>query len=707
MNHGMTENYILQTARAHYARRRERLSSITAPAAALARQAEIRKVCEEILGPRPEQVPLKIKRIGSLEREGYTVEMLTYQSFPGVVTTANLYLPKERQASCPGVLCFTSHTTDGKSHAESQRLGQLLARRKMAALVFDQVGQGERLEFYDPILQRSWVGKSVAGEHAQLGGVMLLTGHHLGHWMLWDAMRGLDVLLEYAKADPKRLGITSFEAGDILPRLLCTLDSRVSAAVAVVHNPDAESLGNNDADQDLPGFIANGISTLDLFAGFAPKPLLLAYCSANKAEETLQADLAELTHMYSTLNGRNNVAAFKPEGTLDPLKQLRARACEHLARSFKLGEQKVREPETPPESAEALACTETGQVGNSLNALSMFEFHKQISRDLPPASPVPRTEAEAIALQDDVRARIVPFLHLPEPMFAIKSEIESRSSDWGFMAEKGRLVVDEGLYVPYSFYALPENIDTPGDRRAAPTVLALHERGIASVSSQGAWMQAFAASGTHVMSIDVPGIGETRLAARDESAEAYDSLLCGQESLWMRRALNVGLNLFGIRVFSVLRTLSFLRTRWDVDSSRISIVGVGRGGLWGLYAAALDREVSCVTMLRSLSSYKSLVDHPHHNHHLSLYIPGCLREYDLPHVAAALAPRRLALVNTVDHCKRRCDAAALEREYALTRAVYKARGKTDEFRMVQSDSAPETLTAVLAAIGAVTNPRSA
>src|SRR5438067_13618973 len=129
-------------------------------------------------------------------------------------------------------------------------------------------------------------------------------------------------------------------------------------------------------------------------------------------------------------------------------------------------------------------------------------------------------------------------------------------------------------------------------------------------------MAGFAEAGVNVAAIDVCGIGETRLQAaqetrvqpaRESTEAAYDAILCGPESQWARRALNAGLNLFGLRVFSVLRTLAYLRTRWEILPSEISIVGVGRGGLWGLYAAALDGAVPRVALLRSLATYKCLI----------------------------------------------------------------------------------------------------
>ena len=136
-------------------------------------------------------------------------------------------------------------------------------------------------------------------------------------------------------------------------------------------------------------------------------------------------------------------------------------------------------------------------------------------------------------------------------------------------------------------------------------------------------MTGFAAAGFHVMAIDVCGIGETRLQSKAEDHDAYETLLTGPESQWVRRALNTGLSLFGLRTFNVLRALEYLRTRWDIQKDQISVIGVGRGGLWGLYAAALDSSVSHCVLLRTLDTYKSLtLRRPGINHHFSIYFAG-------------------------------------------------------------------------------------
>ncbi|HLX64589.1 MAG TPA: acetylxylan esterase [Planctomycetota bacterium] len=698
LTQGMVEHYVTDAALAHERRRAEKLASFDSAKALAARQAEIAQAVRALLGDCPLSPTLNVHTIAVHERDEYAIELLTFESFAGVVVPANLYLPRGRTEPWPAVVVFSGDAPDGKIQAERQRLGQLLARRGIAALFFDSPGQGERLEFYDSTLRRSWVGRTVAVERAHLGHPFLLTGNNLAYWMAMEGARALEVLAARPEIDAKRMGVCGDGSSEALARILCCLDARVSAAAIVADNCDPHPLGGETIENTLPGAMALSFPPLALLTPFAPKPLLLDCCVAEKALSTHQEAVKDLASIYALLGKAQNFSSLEERGVRGFSKFMRMRISEHFAGAFGLGIERLRELETPAETPDTLRCTETGQVGNSLNAASLFSVHSKLAHELPPAVALPADESSADALRADLRARFGPLLHLPETSEAVRNEVESRTSDWGLQVEKGRLLIAEGLYVPYSFYMRPPATDS-GTRVAAPVLLALHERGIAGVTGAGEWMRAIPQAGFHVMAIDVAGIGETRMQAEREDGEGYEAMLCGPETLWARRALNAGLNLFGLGVFSVLRSIEYLKSRWDVDRNRIALSGTGRGALWGLYAAALNKDVSRLAMLRGLSTYKCLVERCRHNHHFSLYLPGCLKSFDLPHVAACVAPRPLTLINSVDQRKERRPLEKMRRDYAFTADMYRIAGAAERFALAVSDSAPESLETVLKAIG--------
>ncbi|HVW37056.1 MAG TPA: acetylxylan esterase, partial [Pirellulales bacterium] len=58
------------------------------------------------LSPRPEKTPLKATVTGQVKGEGYVVELMHYQSRPGLYVTGNLYRPAEigKNQKLPAVL---------------------------------------------------------------------------------------------------------------------------------------------------------------------------------------------------------------------------------------------------------------------------------------------------------------------------------------------------------------------------------------------------------------------------------------------------------------------------------------------------------------------------------------------------------------------------------------------------------------------------
>lgn len=704
MNEGIVQAYIRKTAEAHLQRRRATLDAIKTREQAEARQAQIRAAVAGIIGPFPERGELKPKTIKHLEREGHVVEMLTYESLPGMVVTANLYLPRTGAGPHPAVVCPVGHWDEGKVNGDYQRLARMLAQRGIAALVFDAAGQGERVQLYDVTLRRSWIGRWPPIEHSLIGNQLTLSGRHLANFMLWDTIRGLDLLAERPEIDGTRLGAAGAGSGGTLARMLCAVEPRLSAAVTAADNYAPDSMGGEDAEQNLFGLLARGFSFLDLYAAFAPKPLLLAYCGDDRRKH---GDLAarnreELAPWYAHFDAAERIETMEAEGPRGFTRAIRARAASFFAQAFGLGGEGVRESTAPVEPPDALQCTETGQVSNSLNTADLVSHHFEIVRRLPPAVALPKDAADAKAQQQIFREQIGRYLDMPEPALKVSGEIESRSSDWGLAVEKGRLIVEDGIYLPYSFYTEAES---SGEGRAArPTVLAVHERGLSAIACQGPWMMRLAAGGLNIMAIDVRGTGETRLEAPPNDGDPYHALFMGPEAQWARRALNTGLNLFGCRVFDVLKALEYLRGRWDVQGERLSLVGVGRGALWTLYAAALDGRVERTALLRGLSTYKCLVEHHRHNHHFSLFLPGVLQAFDLPHVAACVAPHRLTLLNAVNQRRERLSRKEVERAYALSAEIFKRLDAGAELDIRTTDSAPETLAALADALGARTKP---
>ena len=95
-----------------------------------------------------ERCPLNARTVAVRKRDGYTVENVLFESWPGVHVTANLYLPDATRfpPPYPCVLISCGHSGEGKSAPNYGRGGVMSARAGIAALVVDPFAQGERVQ---------------------------------------------------------------------------------------------------------------------------------------------------------------------------------------------------------------------------------------------------------------------------------------------------------------------------------------------------------------------------------------------------------------------------------------------------------------------------------------------------------------------------------------------------------------------------------
>ena len=138
----------------------------------------------------------------------------------------------------------------------------------------------------------------------------------------------------------------------------------------------------------------------------------------------------------------------------------------------------------------------------------------------------------------------------------------------------------------------------------------------------------------------------------------------------------LGETMSGWRVWDAMRALDYLETRVDcVDPSRLGSMGISRGGLVSLFAAALDTRIAaCVvssyfnTFAASVLSIDLCVDN---------YVPGLLQLCEMPDLAALVAPRALFAVSgdadpifSIEAFRAAVDQAA---------EIYRAFGVPDKF----------------------------
>src|SRR5438105_420885 len=76
------------------------------------KRPELRRRLLEMLGldPLPARTPLKVQITGRLERDGYRIEKIIFQSLPGLYATGNFYVPNGPAKSLPTILYLCGHS---------------------------------------------------------------------------------------------------------------------------------------------------------------------------------------------------------------------------------------------------------------------------------------------------------------------------------------------------------------------------------------------------------------------------------------------------------------------------------------------------------------------------------------------------------------------------------------------------------------------
>jgi hypothetical protein len=166
-------------------------------------------------------------------------------------------------------------------------------------------------------------------------------------------------------------------------------------------------------------------------------------------------------------------------------------------------------------------------------------------------------------------------------------------------------------------YSLPANAQTVAK---LPGVLVVdHRKGIPVWGNEQPW-ERNQWGNRAVLIVEVLDRG-SRALEQNLRSFADDDLLHHMK----RQAMIAGTTLESMQVYEILRSLEFLRSLPDVDSSRISIAGKGEMGINGLYAALMDGNVARVVLTSPTASHRQ---GPH-------YL-GILKHTDIPEVFALM-----------------------------------------------------------------------
>lgn len=616
--------HLLEQARERLDERHQRIQAMSSPEALLARGEEVREAMILSVGGLPERTPLNPRTLWTKDFGDYRVEGVIFESRPDFPVTANLYLPNKGTPPFPAVLGPCGHGLDAKAHDTYQTCWINLARRGFAVLSYDPIGQGERLSYLKEDKSPLFWGTT---EHTQLGVMALLLGKSFAREMIWDGMRAIDYLETRPEIDKTRIGCTGNSGGGTQTAYLMALDKRIQCAAASCYITSLkrlfETIGPQDAEQNLIGQVAGGIDHADYVEACLPRSVLL--CCATKDFFDIQGTwdtFREAKGFFGRFGMPERVDIIESPGEHGYHQPQRTAMYHWMARWLKREFDEVPEPETPLLPVRDLNCTKTGQVLTSIpGSRTLASLYAEEAGDLR------RNRAERIAADHDGKwidaVRTAAGIRLPGEL---EWKEQTTSSNGGISKTTFTVEVEPGWSLKGVL------LDPAGGAKASP-LLWLEDS--TKEQEKGDTPESRVQQGHPVFVVSPRGLDQSKRYQGHELDKYFGDWVVSFLALHLNRPL------LGQRAEDVLASLGFLKSRFP--GSPLEVIGFREATPPALLATALEPSVAMLTLVEGLISWDSVFNAPYTKGVLSSVAPGMLRVADMPDLVESIVPRRMVL----------------------------------------------------------------
>jgi dienelactone hydrolase len=628
----MLSAYLKGLAHVACEQRRQQYESLKTPEECVARQKRMRGFFLQQIGGLPDRTSLNARVVGRLSGDDYRVEKIIYESRPNHRVTAALYLP-DSEPPFPAVLIACGHSKNGKAADYNQRMGILLAKNGLAAMCYDPIGQGERSQ----ILREA--GKAIHGattEHFLVGIGAILVGTNTAQYRIFDGIRGIDYLEGRSDIDGQRIGCTGCSGGGTLTSYIMALDDRVGCAAPACYLTTFERLidtiGPQDAEQNIYAQVAFGMDQTDYVLMRAPKPTLI--CATTRDFFDIQGswdNFRESKRFYARLGYPERMDLVEDDAKHGVTKLNRETLTHWMRRWLLEIDDKVTEPDFSLWKDEQLWCSPQGQVLLMPDERSAFDLNIERAEGLCEK----RRRFWADASPEEARSKIRQVAGIRALDELSKPRV--RKVDTVLRPD---CRIEKVVLEPEPGLLLPALVFVPG-QPGNEAYLYVDEAGKDAEAGSDRAIGKLVAEGHVVLAVDLPGIGETRSGAGSRAP------LGDWKNTFL--AYLLGKSLVGMRAENVLVCARYLAEYLtDVNPREVHVVAVGECAVPVLHAAALQpQRFASVRLRKALISWEDVVRTPEPSNQLVNTVHGALEFYDLPDLVA-LAGEKVTMEEPVD-----------------------------------------------------------
>jgi dienelactone hydrolase len=349
--------------------------------------------------------------------------------------------------------------------------------------------------------------------------------------------------------------------------------------------------------------------------------------------------------------------------------------CEHLAASGGLLASADPLIESAAETIASAQTTNTASphIGN------LYPFAQRQADQSPLSLSFLRPEFKSLKQwQPRARAKLFELLSYTPPPVAPQPQLIRRTDRGDYIEEYLTFQTTPDLRVP-AYVLIPKRAKLP-----APGIVALHshdgfylwgkEKLIEGDADEHPYLTAFkrqryggegiaaelTRQGYVVVAIDMFYWGERRMLLEndpsayrerprtmtEEEITSFNRRSSQNEQLVARSLFTAGVTWPGIVTWDDIRTLDYLASRPEVDKRRLGCVGLSVGGWRSFLLAALDERIKAAVAVGWMTSLAAQIkQHIVNTIGFSFYIMGLYRYFDLPDLAALIAPRAALVIN--------------------------------------------------------------
>lgn len=243
-----------------------------------------------IKGMKLEQMPARTAPFNTIihstrEMDGYIVENIAIESFPGFFITGNLYRPLNPApfTKSPAILSVHGHGPDLRFGESMQTQSAAFARMGAVVFAYDMIGYGD--------------SKQV--DHKIPIALTLQT---------YNSQRVIDYLISRPDVDSERIAVTGESGGGTQTILITAIDSRIKVSAPVVM-VSAYFFGGCTCESGMPihKSVDHQTNNVEIAALAAPRPMLLVSDGGDWTKNNPRIEFPYVQKVYSTYQVESRV----------------------------------------------------------------------------------------------------------------------------------------------------------------------------------------------------------------------------------------------------------------------------------------------------------------------------------------------------------------------------------------------------------------